>query len=450
MPVIDNVNTFDTLLTVVTDTNALYTDSSRITGTEDHAVGFMEDPEFGNTSAAIYFALRPLTYGANPFTNKDSINDRIDSVVLSLSYTGLYGDSLSVENLKVLEIDPASGFKDSLGGYPVTAPYFSTLSQPLATATVNFSTLDDSKQFRQGNDTALTTQANVLRIKLDKSLGLRLAKYDTTAAYLNDSLFATKFRGLALIADSNTSARKKALAYFSLADTSKTKLTVYYRTTTNGATDTAYTNFYFNSSSSASNANLVRRNIAGSNYQKNMPAGGQQKVYIQSGPGSYSTIDVPALATLSNRLVYKAELLMPVLPSAENNYFTAPILFLDQSDPANNRFITIQNDFLVDNSGNYNYTNFGGIISGDSAYIFNVSRYVQNVVSRRLTVHKMRVYAPFQTQPYYASSNVYPATYSLLTYSFLINSHIARGRVVLGGGSHPTRRMKLHVIYSRI
>ncbi|MBE7170752.1 MAG: DUF4270 family protein [Williamsia sp.] len=452
IPAGDNVPVYDTLLDVVTDTNFLYLDSSRITSTEDHALGYLEDPEFGNTSAAVYFGLSPLTTGSNPFPNKDSIGDRIDSVVLSLSYTGMYGDSFSVENIRVSEIASTADFKDSLTGYPVSAPYFPLVSQPLGTATVDFTKLNDAKQFKQGKDTALTTQENVLRIKLDRSLGLRLAAYDTTSAYSSDSLFATKFKGIALTIDSVASSRKKALAYFNLSDTAKTKLTVYYRTSSGGVLDTGYVNFIYNTSTSARNANLLRRTITGTNYQRNLASTtpNKDRLYIQSGPGSYATISVPGLSTMTNRLIYKAELIMKILPSQENAFLTPPILFLDQSDPVNSRYITVQNDFLIDNSGNYNYTTFGGLVKGDTGYIFNLTRYFQSVISRKQTVYKFRVSAPFQTQPYYASSDVYPPTYSLPTYPFLINSLIARGRVVLGGGSHSTQKMRVRLVYSRI
>lgn len=452
IPAGDNVPTYDTLLDVVTDSNYLYLDSSRITSTENHALGYLEDPEFGNTSAAVYFGITPVTTGSNPFPGKDLVGDRVDSVILSLSYQGLYGDSLSVETIRVSEIAATADFKDSLTGYPITAPYFPLVSQPLGTATVDFTTLNDAKQFKQGKDSALTTQENVLRIKLDRSLGLRLAGYDTSTAYASDSLFATKFRGIALTIDSFGSARKKALAYFNLSDTAKTKLTVYYRTDNGSVKDTGYVNFIYNTSTSAKSANLVRRTITGSNYQRNMlsTAANKDKLYIQSGPGSFATLSVPALSAMTNRLIYKAELVMKILPSAENSFLTPPILFLDQRDSVNSRYTTVQNDFLIDNSGNYNYTSFGGLVKGDTAYIFNVSRYLQSVITRKQTAYKFRVYAPFQTLPYYATPDVYPATYSLPVYPFLINSRIAQGRVVLGGGSHPTQKMKLRLVYSRI
>lgn len=452
IPAVDNVNTFDTLLDVVTDTNLLYQDSTRITKYDDHALGFMEDPEFGHTSGAVYFGLTPASTGTNPFINRDSIFDRIDSVVLSLAFNGVYGDSTSVENIRVSEISQSASFVDSLTGYPITASYFPVETQPLGTARVDFQQLNDMVQFRQGKDTVITTQQNVLRIKLNTALGKRLVSYDTANAYKSDSAFATYFKGIAITIDSNASPRKKAMAYLSLTDTARTKLTVYYRYQKNGIIDTAFANFIYNTTTSSRSANIVRRSISGSNYAANFanPAVNKEKLYIQSGPGSYSNITIPALATLTNRLVYKAELIMKVLPSAESNYFTGPILFLDQYDPVNKRNITVQNDFQVDNSGNYNYSNFGGIIRADTAYIFNISRFIQGVVSRRLPAYKMRVYAPYQTQPYYTAPDIYPATWALLTYPFLVNSHIARGRVVLGGGAHPTQKMKVRVIYSRI
>ena len=40
--------------------------------------------------------------------------------------------------------------------------------------------------------------SNVMRIRLDNSFGVRLKNYDTSNAYKSDSLFKTKFRGLAI------------------------------------------------------------------------------------------------------------------------------------------------------------------------------------------------------------------------------------------------------------
>src|SRR5690348_14520760 len=54
IPAVDNVNTFDTVLEVQTD-NFAFIDSTRIFATEDVALGYINDPEFGQTKADFYF-----------------------------------------------------------------------------------------------------------------------------------------------------------------------------------------------------------------------------------------------------------------------------------------------------------------------------------------------------------------------------------------------------------
>ena len=99
IPAVDNVNTFDTILTVVTQNNS-FIDTTSISRTENHALGILEDPEFGTTNARIYFDILPQTSGTYPFGNRDSAKI-VDSVVLSLNYISLYGDSNSVEKIQV-------------------------------------------------------------------------------------------------------------------------------------------------------------------------------------------------------------------------------------------------------------------------------------------------------------------------------------------------------------
>lgn len=326
IPSVDNINTFDTVLDVITD-NFYLPDSTSITRADNHALGYLEDPEFGNMNASIYFDVQPTNSATYPFVNRDALKF-IDSVVLSVSYTSLYGDSNSVERIKVMEIAPTAIFQDSL--YKISNPDFPVLPTPLGEQTVNFTTLNDPSVIRKGKDTALVTEQNLLRIKLNNSFGQRLANYDTTNAYKNDSSFNQSFRGFALMIDSVNSPRKKALAYFGLSDNAKTRLTVYFRISNNGVLDTTYTEFVYKNLV-AKGANIVRRNIGNTNYQRNIAtvSANKPKLYLQSAPGSYATVRVPGLASMTNRLVHRAELMIEKDPSTEDDLFTPPVLFLD-------------------------------------------------------------------------------------------------------------------------
>lgn len=445
IPAVDNVNTFDTILGVITG-NAFLPDSSVIIRTEDHALGAIEDPEFGKTSANIYFNILPVT-STNPFPNKDSIKGMIDSVVLSLGFTGLYGDSNSVENISVYEIEQTARIVDS--SYPISSPEFPVLLTPLGEKTVNFFTLNDPQTVKQGKDTL--TETNVLRIRLNKSLGERLAGYDSTNAYKTDSIFTTFFKGLAIKVDTVRSARKKALAYFKLSDNSKTRLTVYYRVTVNGKTDTTFAHFIYKTNVSAKSANLIRRNISGTNYSNNIAntSSNKDKVYIQSSPGSFAHVNIPGLRTLTNRVIHKAELIIEKLPSAEDQFFTPSFLFLDLWDSVSKRFITVQNDFIEDNQGSYNLFDFGGNIKNNK-YSFNISRHVQGIISRKEAVYSFRLYGSYETRPFYAKPDVKLTDIDPNPHFYYVNPQIARGRVVVAGGSHPTQKMRVRIIYSKI
>ena len=116
IPAVDNVNVFDTTLEVITELYQL-PDSTRITRTSDHALGILNDPAFGKTTGEMYFKLQPQLFGSYPFgKSRDSLIG-LDSVVLSLKYKSLYGDSNSIQTIRVFEIDQAAAFKDSLQGY---------------------------------------------------------------------------------------------------------------------------------------------------------------------------------------------------------------------------------------------------------------------------------------------------------------------------------------------
>lgn len=59
LPAMDAVNTKDTILIVETQ-SADYADSMRIFGSDEHILGSItNDPIFGNTSASMFFQLKP-------------------------------------------------------------------------------------------------------------------------------------------------------------------------------------------------------------------------------------------------------------------------------------------------------------------------------------------------------------------------------------------------------
>lgn len=444
IPVVDNVNTFDTTLEVISD-NDFLADTTAITYSENHALGTINDPNFGSTKATIYNEIVSPSYGtSHPFTSKDSVK-AIDSVVLMLSYSSVYGDTLTPLNVTVSEIDPAADFKDSIAGYRISSPELPLTGPQLANTSVDITRLNDSIYAPFMTDTAKIF--SVMRIRLNVSLGQKLAGFDTVAgaAYNNDSTFRTKFKGLAIAATAG-----QALVYFNM-QAANSKLIVYYRGQKGGNADSAQrTNFTF---APYMQINTVKRTPGGA-YASNMSNANPNDpyLYIQSAPGSYASLKIPGLKGLGNRVVHRAELIVQrdaATTSLNETLIPPQLLFLDAVDSANsNRIITIPNyDFRSDN-GSYNILEFGGLLRpADDTYRFTLTRYVQGVLTRNEQLYTLRLHAPYYHTPYYKD-----AQYGYIRYPFGVNQQIGAGRVVLGGGSYPdtAKRLRLRIIYSKI
>ncbi|MGB8193171.1 MAG: DUF4270 family protein [Chitinophagaceae bacterium] len=450
IPAVDNVTTFDTTLLVETD-NLLLPDTTRTFSDDDIAVGYISnDPEFGRTTADMYFTLGASAYGTYPFrnTNPDSVD--IDSVVLSLAYAGSYGDTNTAQTFRVFEIGTNANFKDS--AYRISHADFAPLGAEIGSKSVTFKDLNDTILLSRVPDTPKVV--NVMRIRLNNSLGRKFAGYSkdsvTTGGYFSDSLFRTLFRGLAVKPDRATG---NGLAYFNLADKTKSKVIVYFRVTSGGKRDTTFAEFYHNT---VGQANLVQR-TPGGGYATYLGNGNPNDdlLYIQGSPGSYVQLRIPGLSTLSNRVIHRAELIVSRIPNASENTFALPNqLFLDMITEAKDSAYTLQNDFLF-TSGGTNATVFGGNLrTSDNTYRFNISRSVQGIVTRKERNLPLRLYAPFETSPYYLP----PGKFSDVDLSLLaripirVIQQLGYGRVVLHGGAaaDPAKKLRLYIIYSKI
>jgi len=127
-------------------------------------------------------------------------------------------------------------------------------------------------------------------------------------------------------------------------------------------------------------------------------------------------------------------------------------LFIDAINETGDSTFTIRNDFVFTGQGlGYDLGSIEGVLRNNTRYMFNLSRYVQSIVTKKLRSHTLRVYAPYAVRPYFESGDGVVTSYPLGS-EFLVNTPIAANRVVLGGGSHPdpAKRLRLRIIYSKI
>lgn len=434
IPAVDNINTFEGTYPVESYNN-LYNDTAKILSSEQVALGTINDPEFGTTKGDLYFNIVPPTNMVNPFYNKDSVQG-IDSVVLSLSYINTYGDTNSVQTITVEEIAQSSDFTDT-ALFRRNHPPFTTTGGVIGSTTFIPRLLNDTISLIRKKDT--TKVVNTLRIPLSNSIADRFKNFDTAntanGGFRNDSIFLKLFKGFAIKSTSGTGVG--ALSYFALTDFAKTKLTIYFRVQRGGKIDTTSTDFAHNRNGQA---NLITR-LPGGGYQTYLTNGAVQddKVYIQSTPGSYAALKLRGVDTMSNKIIHRAELIAYRLPDANADKLTPPArLYVDRKKGALDSVTFLAKD-LFDSQGALNI-GFGGQLRGDGTYRFAITRHVQDIVTRKEPNDTLRLFAP--------QSLAYPFVPQVLP----INAQAANGRVILAGGNYtdPAIRMRLRIIYSNI
>ena len=450
IPGVDNVNTFEVSLNAVTKnsilTSFIKNDSAhRVEFSDIVGLGDINDPEFGHVHANFCFNLSASAYGSYPFLpRRDTPFHPIDSVVLSLRFAGAYGDTLSngIQTVNVYEI-PYSGpgsslSEDSLYRFNDPASDFNGTTL-LGSKTFTVRTLaTDSPTVINPLDTFKV--GNVVRIRLDPSLGNKLVQMDTAnnanGGYHNDSLFKTIFNGLAIKCVNGGNS----LSYFNLTDTA-TKLIVYYRYNANGKDTARAMVQYYHSTNGQSNYVNVQ---PGADWAASLNNASADKIYIQSSPsGSYASIAIPDLSTLGNKVIHRAEIIATKVSSAgENIGFTPPPrLLLDRIRNNTDSSYLFEKDLVLGSDGSIGYDLFGGTIKNNT-YHFNITRYVQGIVTRHERNDTLRLWAPLRSWEYDVSRAGY--------IQIPVNSRIAEGRVVLAGGNYPdpNTRLRLRIVYS--
>ncbi|MEO6455109.1 MAG: DUF4270 family protein [Ginsengibacter sp.] len=440
LPAVDNVNTFDTLVNVIA--NNFDTASKEcfvIFPQNDHSLGYIKNnPLFGTTNSILYTQLGP-----NVFPFNFPANRTLDSIVLVLSYRSTFGDTAVAQKVNVHlianEFIPDTSSCRFYAYEPAVLGSAIYIPQQLKDSVIGFK----------------ERTAGQLRIRLSNTFGESLLLKDSSNAFKSDSLFRDFLKGFAIVPDVNYGGN--ALNYFNLADTN-TKLAVYLKSTINTTIDTAVYNFRLSNYSYS--ANYVVRDHTGAeiiNHLAQLPDG-DDAVYIQTTPGTYAEIRFPDLSKLSNRIIHRAVLTMDQVYSNNKleNIFSAPdILYLDMKDTSlSNPFKPIPCDLTIF-SGVPNITTFGGTRTtvkdqagnNISRYTFNLSRYLQKIVTNGQINATLRLRAPdniFNPTGYFdaCGQGVSPFYYPLLLPAF--------GQVKLGGGKNVNYKMKLHIIYSNI
>lgn len=430
IPPADGVITKDTVLDVIT--NNAGKDSVFVGISDDHMLGYVNDPVFGKTTASVNFQVAPQSYPFSWDIPKDSIV--LDSVVLSIKNNGIWGDSMQPLKLHVYTIDPEVVF-DNDSAYDNTRTFTKGREiTEFTSGTTVYPYLLNDVDTTEGYFTEVAT--NQIRIRLNKSFGQQLIDYDSGAVYSNDTTFYSYLRGLIV----ETEQSGQSLLQVSLTDTS-TRLVVYYHS----LTDTASRWFVPKTASSAS-SNTILRDYQGTEIPTYLSNGTtDDKVFMQTSPGTYTTIDISSVDSMENVIVHRAEILMYEIPDADE-FLTPPNLFLSAYSSDSSRAFAIPYDVTIFNGEITNLTQFGvAPRTKNNAYYysFDVSRYVQGIITRKEKRHNLVLTAPYNQYIHPVEETIYTIPIS----SPSLNK-VATGRILLGGGNNNQYKMRLHIVYS--
>ena len=276
-------------------------DSVKTTSLSYYLLGSINDPIFGKTTAGIYsqftFDTTTISFGSSPVC---------DSLVLTLAYTGAYyGDTNSLQNVKVFELDDTISNSNSI-------PYYATSSIPART-------LLGSKIFKGRTHKNIIIGTDTLhpnlRIKLDlNNQCIQHLLSADSASLASPENFIKYFKGLYITTDPLDHGG--AIYYLNLAKT-LTSLTLYYH---NSSTQNIARNFvvnsycrsftHFNHYNYSQAVALLTQNFTTKNYHN-----GDSTLFLQSMSGVRIKLKIPYINSYSSKgniFVNRAELIIPV------------------------------------------------------------------------------------------------------------------------------------------
>ncbi len=488
IPPVDGVITKDTNL-YINAKNGGSTDSISPSLTDDHALGYINDPLFGITQAAINLQLLPA-FPVSFEVSSDSLF--LDSVVLALDARGVWGDSNQNLSLHVKELvndelftsDSCIGCTETTSGF--TSIIYNTTSQFAAGNDVTYGGMAsiDPRTWNDSLHLFKDSAANMIRIRLTDELGNKLLHTFTTGGqYDTVSAFKNAFRGLQVSADAiGNSLLRVGLANSSTVAEANTKLALYYRYQRRDSAkqDTTVMNFTINPSTTSgqgsAHSNYIQRQYGMgqiATYYPATPSANDDYLYIQSAPGTYATLTVDSgITKLPNWIIHRAEIIMEQVPDGATpilDNYTTPFLFLLSRQSESQPFEKDTTKFVIPgfDSTNLttsdaifssgllsNYPDFGGFprrgtfggTPNINYYNFDLSRYVQGIVTNKNKPYPFVLYTPYR--------EVFQLTKGVLSYGRVSTdpvNYAGVGRVKLyGGGADTTNthRMKLHIVYS--
>ena len=345
-------------------TTAVFTDSKiRVDRPKYNLLGSFNDPIFGRTDASFAAQFRL------PFYRAFTPTAAIDSVVLSMDYKIIYGDTVSSQSVQVYELASSLNYD---------AKYLSSYNIKNLASSDPIGSGSFIPKFRTDSLKTDTTLQNI-RIRLKNSFGTSLLGIDSMSMKSSDE-FLKVFKGLYI--SSTPISRKGTIVSiintpYSTAtatenlpaivlyyhDAKKDTLTFGCEITSNSAKVASYVHDY-----------SLARFFPNLNKENNSDT----LIYVQPNGGIKSKILVPTLSTWkdsANYAINKATLTIhaDTIMSDHRRYAMPPRLYLMAIDS------TGTETFPADSQLSSGY--YGGFYNATTAtYSFNVTQHLQQLI----------------------------------------------------------------------
>lgn len=362
-------------------------DSIRSDETNYNLLGTYIDPVFGKSEAS-FMCQFLLSTEAPDFTQtrtntlgvSATYEPTIDSVVLSMVYQGSYGDvgkSNGLQRVKVYELTKGIAIADTSYSSKKAESYYAS-AVPIATYA--FSPHPYTRVTVSG-----VKRVPQLRIKLDKDffgkkiMGLLSSGGKDSLA--DNAKFLTYFKGLYITTDNSFQQNNQgAILYFNMLN-ADSRITAYYH----NDTIVKHSSFDYDiSSSSCARINLFKHDYSFAptiNAQLTDSTLGQSSIYVQAMSGLKSKIKLPfldSLSVLGPIAINKAEIIFKVEPF-DAKFVPNPQLVLYKDS------LGLKYTPDVSQNSNFDGNYYGGVYDEtNKQYRFNIARYVQLVIDRKI------------------------------------------------------------------
>ena len=305
-------------------------------------LGQINDPIFGENSAEF---ITQILLSAN--NNIIGENPEVDSVILSYSYSGYYGELEDFSSVNVQEID-FDIFKDSV--------YYSNSFN-----LENTNSLVNTFAIKKENESPF------LKISLKNTFGQKILDFGETTLQEND-VFLQNFRGLHVTANS-----QNTILYLNPSGLN-TKLVIYYH---NSSQDSLELEFQLDNNTARVNLFNDKNNFSILNDQSYK--------YIQSMAGYKLLVNINGLDSikkvLSGKSINKAIMTFTIADDSQIDYPAhEKLLLVRLDDEDRNIFLT---DYIIEGE-----SYFGGTLQ-NGEYNFNITRYLYQLINNNSYTNKL-------------------------------------------------------------